>query len=319
MTTNVRRLQLAGQFSLLFILFVVLFILGSLPVAAAMPPEQTSEPGLLGPVAGLLVISLVNVLVIAALILTSRWRGWRLAVGLALAYYGAVTFLTQIETWYFLTSVSVDSRLLPRLFAMGIPTAFVFVPLAVWILGRGGTEGEAPGERSGLGAKGWIWRLAVIAVVYVVLYWTAGYFIAWQNPELRAFYGQPGEPAPFLAHTADTLRNNPWFLPFQLLRGMLWTLCALPVILGSRVNVWWTALLVGLLFSVPQNVAHLVANPLMPLASVRLSHLIETAASNFVFGLIVTWLLYPQLRASPRHHESAWERELVRPVAPPAS
>ena len=319
MTTHVRRLQLAGQFALLYILFVVLFILGSLPVAAAMPPDQTSEPGLLGPVAGLLVISLANVLVIGALILTSRWRGWRLALGLAPAYYGAVTFLTQIETWYFLTSLSVEPRLLPRLFAMGIPTAFVFVPLAVWILRRGDTEGEAPEERTPIAAREWAWRLAVIAVAYVVLYWTAGYFIAWQNPELRAFYGQPGEAAPFLAHTADTLRNNPWFLPFQLLRGVLWTLCALPVILGSRVNVWWTALLVGLLFSVPQNVAHLIANPLMPVASVRLSHMIETAVSNFVFGLIVTWLLYPQLRASPRRHGSAWERELARPAAPPAS
>ena len=298
MTTHVRRLQLTGQFALLFILFVVLFILGSLPVAAAMAPEQTSEPGLLGPVAGLLVISSVNVLVIAALILTSRWRGWRLALGLALAYYGAVTFLTQIETWYFLTSLSVDPRLLPRLFAMGIPTAFVFVPLAVWILTRGGTEGEAPEERTPIAAREWAWRLAVIAVAYVVVYWTAGYFIAWQNPELRAFYGQPGEAVPFLTHTARTLREEPGLFVFQLLRGVMWALCALPVILGSRVNAGWTALLVGLFFSLPQNVAHLIANPLMPLASVRLSHMVETAVSNFVFGLVVTWILSPERRRS---------------------
>jgi hypothetical protein len=317
-TTRLRRPQLAVRLAFLYILFVVLFILGSLPVAAAMPPEQTSEPGLLGPAVGLLVISLVNVLVIAALILTSRWRGWRLALGLALAYYGAVTFLTQIETWYFLTSLSVDPRLLPRLFAMGIPTAFVFVPLAVWILGRGGTEGEAPEERTPIAASEWAWRLAVIAVAYVVLYWTAGYFIAWQNPELRAFYGQPGEAAPFFAHTARTLHGEPVLLGFQLLRGVLWALCALPVILGSRVNVWWTALLVGVLFSVPQNVAHLIANPLMPVASVRLSHMIETAVSNFVFGLIVTGLLYPQGRPGGSAAGPAEERELLRPAAPPA-
>ena len=296
MAIPVRRRHWALRLVLLYILFVVLFVVGSLPVAAAIPPGQTSEPGLLGPAAGLLVIALVNVLLIAALISTSGWRGWRLAIGLALAYYGAVTFLTQIETWYFLTSLSVEPRLLPRLFAMGIPTAFIFVPLAVRILRGSGAEGERAGDRAPAAASGWALRLAAIAVVYVVLYWTAGYFIALQNPELRAFYGQPGEAAPFLVHTAATLRDEPGLLAFQLLRGLLWAACALPVILGSRVNVWWTALLVALLFSAPQNVAHLIANPLMPLASVRLSHMVETAVSNFVFGLIVTWLLFPLRR-----------------------
>jgi hypothetical protein len=295
---RLRRPHRAFRFGLLYVLFLVLFVLGSMPVGAAMPPGQSSEPGLLGPAAGLLVIALVSVGLVAALILTSRWSGWRLAVGLGLAWYGAVTFLTQIETWYFLTSLSVDPRMLPALFAMGIPTAFLFVPAAVWILGRGGRQEAAPPPEPQVGRneRVWIGKLAAIAVIYVVLYWTAGYFIAWQNPELRAFYGRPGDALPFLAHTADTLRNDPWLLPFQLLRGLLWALCALPVILGSRLSVWWTALLVGLLFSVPQNVAHLIANPLMPLASVRLSHMVETALSNFVFGVVVTWILYPERR-----------------------
>ncbi len=43
-------------------------------------------------------------------------------------------------------------------------------------------------------------------------------------------------------------------------------------------------MLVGLLFSVPQNIGHILPNPLIPIASVRLSHMIETASSTFVFG-----------------------------------
>jgi hypothetical protein len=54
-----------------------------------------------------------------------------------------------------------------------------------------------------------------------------------------------------------------------------------------------------LLFSVPQNVVHILANPLMPIASVRLSHMIETASSTFLFGLIVVWLLHRE------HHSFA--------------
>lgn len=320
MTTRARPGRWPLRLALLYVLFLVLFVLGSLPVGAAMPPGRTSEPGVLGPVAGLLAIALVSVGLVAALILTSRWSGWKLAIGLAVAWYGAVTFLTQIETWYFLTSLSVDPRLLPALFAMGIPTAFVFVPAAVWILGRGGrhSEGPPPERRVGGEAGVWIGRLAVTAVIYVVLYWTAGYFIAWQNPELRAFYGSPGAALPFLAHTAQTLRSDPWLLPFQLLRGVLWALCALPVILGSRLNVGRTAVLVGLLFSVPQNVAHLIANPLMPVASVRLSHMIETALSNFVFGLLVTWLLYRQRRPHGTAVGPVEEPEPGRAATPPA-
>jgi len=51
-------------------------------------------------------------------------------------------------------------------------------------------------------------------------------------------------------------------------------------------------LLVGAMFSLPQNIGHILANPLLPLASMRLSHLIETASSTFVFGMLVAWLLH---------------------------
>jgi hypothetical protein len=282
----------------LYVLFIVLFIIGTLPLASVIPPAAASEPGLMSPTGGLLIVAFAHGLVIAALILTSRWNGWRLAASLALAYYGAVTFLTQIETWYFLSSLTVDPQVLLRLFGMGIPTAFLFIPLAVWILGKGRPARDAPPERTrGMSIDQWIGKLAALVLVYIALYWGAGYFVAWQNPELRAFYGQPGEALPFFTHTLNTLRQDPLLFPFQALRALLWVLCALPVIYGSRVNAWWTALLVGLLFSVPQNVGHVLANPLMPVASVRLTHMIETASSTFVFGLIVVWLLHRQHRS----------------------
>ena len=283
------------RFILLYVLFIVSFMIGSMAVAGVMPDIAISEPGLVPATSGLLIIALADLLVIAALILTSRWGGWKLVVSLALAYYGAVTFLMQIETWYFLSSITVGPQLLPRLFLMGIPTAFLFIPLAVWVLGKGRAIAEtSPNPVLVMPIQQWIWKLAAIAVVYLVLYWGAGYFIAWQNPELRAFYGQPGEALPFFTHTANTLRHDPMLFPLQILRALLWVLCALPVIRGSRVNPWWTALLVGLLFSVPQNLGHILANPLLPVASVRLSHMIETASSTFIFGTLVVWFLHQE-------------------------
>lgn len=277
----------------LLISFVVFFVLGSNAVAGLLPTQIVAEPGLVSPTAGLLLIALANVSLIAALILTSRWGGWKVALSLALAWYGAVTFVMQIETAYFLSSITVSRQLLPRLFVMGMPTAFLFIPLAVWILGRG-RAGEEMSRRPvpSLPAVQWLWKLALASLLYIALYWGAGYFIAWQNPELRAFYGQPGDALPFFTHTANTLRDDPWLFPFQILRTLLWVLCALPIIRGTRLNVWWTALLVGLLFSVPQNIGHILENPLLPIASIRLSHLVETASSTFVFGLLVVWLFH---------------------------
>jgi len=120
----------------------------------------------------------------------------------------------------------------------------------------------------------------------------AGYYIAWQNADLRAFYGSPGDILPFWEHTANTFHTDPGLFPFQAIRAMLWTLCAIPIIRGSKVNVWWTAILVGLFFTIPQISGLIIENPLMPIGSVRLSHMIEGIATNVVFGMIIVWLLH---------------------------
>lgn len=287
------------RLGVLYALFVLFFILGTQAVAGQLSEPIGGEPGLVSPESGVLIIALGNVLVILALILTSGWHGWKLALSLSLSYYGAVTLLSQIEAWYFLGNISISPGMLRGLFLMGVPTAFGFIPLAVWILGKWRVSADPITTRpAAIPPKQWLWKLALVAFFYLLLYWGAGYFIAWQNPELRAFYGQPGPALPFFAHTAETLRQEPGLFPLQILRSMIWVLCALPVIRGSKVGPWGTALVVGLLFSVPQNIGHIIANPLMPVASVRLSHLVETASSTFLFGTLVVWLLH-------RRHESA--------------
>jgi hypothetical protein len=179
-----------------------------------------------------------------------------------------------------------------RLFLQGIPTAFLFVPIAVLVMGRfrplAGSE-ESP-EVALMPLKEWLWKLAIIYVAYLVLYYGAGYFIAWQNPDVRAFYGSPGDALPFFQQMAHIFTSDPWLTPYQLLRTLIWVAGAYPIIHGSRWSLWQTALIVGLVLSVPQNIGHILPNPLFPLNSVRMSHLIETASSTFVFGLIVTWL-----------------------------
>jgi hypothetical protein len=229
---------------------------------------------------------------IIGLIMTSRWNGWRLALILGLVYYGSFTFLTQIESWYFLSETSVPPPLLPRLFLMGLSIPLIYIPLAVWICGKWKKSEHFNDQSKGskLPLKQLFLNLGSIAVIYLIVYWLAGYFIAWQNPELREFYGSPGEIKPFFLHTIDTFGSTPSLLLLQLFRGVIFALLGLLILRSSKVKLWQTALLTGFLFAIPHFV-HILPNPFMPIASVRLSHMVETASSSFIFGLIVVWIL----------------------------
>jgi hypothetical protein len=135
----------------------------------------------------------------------------------------------------------------------------------------------------------WAWKLGVIAVVYVILYFTFGYFIAWRNPTVREYYGGIDEGG-FAGQIGRVLRDTPWLVPFQIVRAMFWVALAVPVIRMLKGQRTETALAIGLLFAVVMNAQLLLPNPYMP-EPVRMAHLVETASSNFLFGVFIGWLL----------------------------
>jgi hypothetical protein len=106
--------------------------------------------------------------------------------------------------------------------------------------------------------------------------------VAWQNPEVRALYDGGANPQVFASER---------LIPFQVLRALLWVLFALPVISMTRGTRWQIAVVVGLLLALPMNMFHAMPNDLMT-PSVRLSHFVETATSNFIFGLLITGVLF---------------------------
>jgi hypothetical protein len=223
-------------------------------------------------------------------ILRSRWVGCRLIGTIFLVFYGVMTFMPQIESAVFLTSL--PSGMLPRLFLMGALIAAPFSALAVPILGKSKANADdaAHNARLIMPAKEWAWKLAVIASAYVILYFAFGYFVAWKNSAVREYYGGNDEGS-FLAHMSTVLTGTYWLIPFQMLRALLWVAIALPVIRMLKGRWQETALALGLLFAVT-NAQLLLPNPYMPEA-VRMTHLIETATSNFIFGCLIGWLYAP--------------------------
>jgi hypothetical protein len=79
--------------------------------------------------------------------------------------------------------------------------------------------------------------------------------------------------------------SMPWIFAVQALRGILWVAFVIPFLVSFRGRSWELPLLVGCTYSV-WLVMLFAPNPFMP-ESVRMSHFVETASSNFVFGCLV--------------------------------
>jgi hypothetical protein len=130
-----------------------------------------------------------------------------------------------------------------------------------------------PAFRWSRSALAWAWRMPLAIVLYVVAYITAGSFLAWSNPELREFYDQGAS------------INVEMMMGFQVVRGAAWALLAAFVIRGLTVSYWPRALLSGAALSVFFCAQLVYATDAFP-ETVRLSHLIETSISNFIYGVI---------------------------------
>jgi hypothetical protein len=226
-------------------------------------------------------------LVVSVIVLRARASGWPLAAALSLATFGMMTFLYYIEAWVFLRAKMSPGNMNGML-AMGAVFSVLLGPLAVAILGRWSRASAVVSQPAAITPGSWTWKLAAIGVCYVALYMTFGYFVAWQNPALRAYYGGT-DPGSFLAGMRQNWINTPWLFPLQFGRGILWALFLLPLIRRIGRGPVETGFAMAL-FSAVWCLQLLFPNPYMP-ADIRWSHLVETLGSNLIFGFGVGWLL----------------------------
>ena len=229
-------------------------------------------------------VMLAQVVALAYPLLRSLWTGWTAVAALALLHFATVTGMNQIETVVYLGD-DMPAGMVRGLFLMGLVVAAIFAPVAVFTLGRWRTPFTPPAKRATL--NGWPWKIPAAGALYVLLYYLFGYYVAWQNPEVRAFYNGT-DPGSFIAQMAGIVRDTPWMLPLQFLRGMLWVILGIVVV--RMMNGPWRhfSLAIALLFAVP-CLYLLFPNPLMPEA-VRMSHLVETLPYQFAFGGFLGWL-----------------------------
>ncbi|HET6977917.1 MAG TPA: hypothetical protein VFI24_16430 [Pyrinomonadaceae bacterium] len=266
---------------LYFISFAV--VSGAL-LAHVAPQPAPEEAG--AAVLALFVVSLLNAAVWSYVILRASWTSWKLILTIFLVFFGVTTLMPQIETAFFITNL--PPGMLSRLFVAGAIMAAVFAPLSALILGKARAKDTSGQLWPSMSAGAWIARLALIVVIYVAIYFTFGYFIAWQSTAVRAYYGGH-DPGSFFSQIASVLRDQPSLFLLQIVRALLWTALAVPVVQMMKGKWWEAGFAVALLFAVTSSQL-LLPNPLMPY-DVRMAHLVETATSNFLFGWLVVLIL----------------------------
>ena len=273
------------------VLTLLLFVCYSIASVAVglTDTTQTAEP--MDGIVALLVVCALETIVLSYIIIRSRWTGWQLVVTIFFVFYGVKTFLTLSETilfLYYLVDI-LPAEMIYKLFMQGAIIAALFSPLAVLIHGRmkGAEESPEPNRRLVMPWTEWVWKLILIAVIYVVIYFSSGMFVfePLAGEAFQEFYVGLQLPA--------------WIISLQMARAMIFTSLALPVIRMMKGDWWEAGLAVALLFSVLMSAQLLLAWEFMP-ERIRMAHFVELSSSGFLFGWIVVWLFN-------RHHGSLRE------------
>lgn len=283
-------LKRSGAFLGLTMLMMVLFMVGAIylgpQVDGTLSPAEARFTGL-----AMLIVCFVDTLLFGVLILRSRLYGWRLMLITAFLYYGVKTFQANIEAVYFMRNITPEMA--PGLFLMTLPLALLWSPVAVWLLGKAHQPAETPTApsllptlNSGMG----LGKLLLLGVlIYPLIFFAFGYYVAWQSPAVRDFYGGT-DPGSFLLQMRTISAGDPFLLLFEGLRGLLWTAMAALLLWTLKVRPWLAVLLLALVLALVENDTHLIPNPLMP-TLVRQVHFVETASSNFLFGVLAGVIL----------------------------
>jgi hypothetical protein len=246
----------------------------------------------------LLLVAFLHTAVLSFPITRSRWSGWKLVAAIFSVFYGVTTVMVAVEAAYLPEVLPPDVVL--RLIVNGAIAAAIFSPLAVLIHGRMKENKGSPQEtntRLVMSWTQWVWKLALIAFSWVLLFIVFGVLVYLPLANCLA----PGD----LAEQASP-DVPPWVLPFQAMRALLWTAVTLPVIRMMKGRWWETGLAVALLFSVLMGGNLLEPMDMSP--GLQASHFVEVFGESFVFGWIVVGLFGTARRPADR-------RSVQEPVA----
>ncbi|AKA70357.1 hypothetical protein [Clostridium scatologenes] len=235
----------------------------------------------------ILIYCILNTLILTLFIVKSKLRDYKLAAVSFIVFWGIQYFMTQIETIYFNSSVKMPLTELIKNVTSGAIYTSIFSLLAVFILGK--FKKETNSSYSDVNIKisiiNAIPNMIILALIYDIIYFIFGYFIAWQFADLRYYYTGSTHIVNVFQHISNQFRQDPVLILFQFSRGFLWSVLAVIIIDSLGIENWMTYITTGLLFSILITTPLIFPNAYMPI-QVRIGHSFELSTSMFVFGVI---------------------------------
>jgi len=272
-----KTLKFAGYWLLITLAYILVSGLGFMGFKSALTENQSSLAAIM-----MLIPTFCYSAILAFIAVRSTWRGFRLFAALFWAFFGINGFLSQIESLVFLNQLVdvITLEFILRVTLISAAAAALFSLLTVLFYGPKSLTAAPPAPAMDLRMPvyEWAWKLALCAVVYVVIYLGFGALVAVPlgGEEFGKFY--------------HGLRMPGWMLPFQMVRGLIWVSIAIPILALMRSPRWLAGLTVSLMFSIFIGIMLVLPNPVFP-DQVRKAHLIELLTSNFLNGWMVVLIL----------------------------
>lgn len=282
------------KFISLYIIFVLAIILPTfiIPVSteiqARISADMQSKLFLL-----MLFVSLLGTVSLVVVVNFSNWSQLKLFLGLSFSFFGIEYFMAQIETLYFIEAFSFMPIIeIFYILIRGLITTFIVVAASILFFGRdkNSVKNKFKYNITNINKIKWLKKSLIFAVLYIIFYLIFGYFIAWQYEEVRIFYTGITENISFFEQVLYNIKNMNFFLPYHFLRGILWVIFSIPIILMMAGNKKKTIISLLLLFAY-HGLQIIMAQGFFP-PEVIVAHTIETTISASIYGILIGYLFY---------------------------
>jgi hypothetical protein len=276
---------------ILTLVFVVAITVPTLIIPVSL--EIASRVTIGAQIFGLMLLaSLLGAIALSINVKLSEWNGTKLIIALGLSFWGIEYFMAQIETFYFRDAFTfMTNTEILNIILRGAITTTIAVPLSVIIFGKRKETGKISVKESlrRVEMKSWMKKAPLFALFYIAIYLLFGYYVAWQFEAVRLFYSGSAEQLGLIAQIVRTMKEMPLFLPYHFIRGLLWVLFSIPVILMIRGRT--KAMMSLMLIFSYHGFQIIMAQGIFP-PEVLVAHTVETTISACIYGGLIGYMFH---------------------------
>ena len=222
------------------------------------------------------VSNLLIILCLGYFILNSTQTGISLSLTSFIIYFGVGYFNTLIEA-YIYNIMSGSETIISMI--RGLLLTLIISPVLVQILGKWNKNEKEKQKARKRSVFGWIWRILLGDLLYFVFAAIAGFTLYALYPEFMEFYND--KMPPFILIIQTNL----------LIRGFVFVGIAILILKTLNLLSTKKTILIGLIFSIIGGIAPLIPPTEFMPGYVRLAHGFEVGISNFLYGVVLGYLL----------------------------